>query len=352
MTSSHHRWTASGLTMLLLSVSCSAVADDISTIRSKGDEWYHSPQGQNVLVNIITWQHPSGGWCKAYDVNTPRAGEWQVGQELGFDNGATWTETRVIARAYTLLRDERFRRAFESGLEYIFAAQLPGGGWPQRWPVSNEPYGTYITFNDDAMTEVMRLLLDIGIDPKPDFAFLDDAHRARAKAGFEKGLECTLDAQVRIGGELAVWCAQHDTLTLAPAGARSYELPSLSGGESAGILLMLMQVPQPSDRVKQSIHAGVRWFHRSKLTGLRLDRRQDADGNPEQYLVPDPAAPPLWARFYDLQTGQPFYCDRDGIKKPSLDQIGRERRNGYAWIREFGKPVMQAYPEWKRKHGE
>ena len=42
---------------------------------------------------------------------------------------------------------------------------------------------------------------------------------------------------------------------------------------------------------------------------------------PDTKVIDDPAAPALWARFYDLETGKPFFCGRDGIKHDSLDQI-------------------------------
>jgi pectinesterase len=39
-------------------------------------------------------------------------------------------------------------------------------------------------------------------------------------------------------------------------------------------------------------------------------------------MIPTANAKPIWARFMDLETNEPFFCDRDGIKKKSLDQIG------------------------------
>ena len=31
--------------------------------------------------------------------------------------------------------------------------------------------------------------------------------------------------------------------------------------------------------------------------------------------IPCEDCPTLWARFYELETNRPFFCDRDGIKK-------------------------------------
>jgi PelA/Pel-15E family pectate lyase len=65
--------------------------------------------------------------------------------------------------------------------------------------------------------------------------------------------------------------------------------------------------------------------------------------------VPDAQAPALWARFYDLKTGVPYVCDRDGIPKPHLADIGSERRNGYSWFGEYARDLLaKDYPSWKK----
>jgi pectin methylesterase-like acyl-CoA thioesterase len=51
-----------------------------------------------------------------------------------------------------------------------------------------------------------------------------------------------------------------DEVTLAPAKARTYEHPSLSGSESVGILGFLMSIPRPSRDVLAAVDAGVGWL--------------------------------------------------------------------------------------------
>jgi PelA/Pel-15E family pectate lyase len=75
-----------------------------------------------------------------------------------------------------------------------------------------------------------------------------------------------------------------------------------------------------------AVEGAVAWFEAAKITGIRLKERGS-----ERVLVEDSGAPPLWARFYDLKTGQPFFCDRDGVPKSTIAEIGSERRDGYAW---------------------
>ena len=66
--------------------------------------------------------------------------------------------------------------------------------------------------------------------------------------------------------------------------------------------------------------------------------------------VADPDAPVLWARFYELGTQRPFFCDRDGVRKYDFNQIGKERRNGYSWYGSYGHDVLKAYAEWSQRH--
>ena len=60
----------------------------------------------------------------------------------------------------------------------------------------------------------------------------------------------------------------------------------------------------------------------------------------------------LWARFYELDTNRPFFCDRDGIKKYDVSQIGHERRTGYSWYNNDGRYVLARYKMWKREMGD
>ena len=68
-------------------------------------------------------------------------------------------------------------------------------------------------------------------------------------------------------------------------------------------------------------------------------------------MVADRSADPVWARFYDLETGKPFFCDRDGVKKQNLADIGRERRKGYAWYGSWGKSVANDFAKWPHRRG-
>ena len=176
------------------------------------------------------------------------------------------------------------------------------------------------------------------------YAFLDNKRRASAKKAFDLGMDCILKCQIKVNGILTVWCAQHHEETLAPAGARSYELASLSGAESAGILRFLMSVDAPSPEIIRSVKAGVAWFEASKIEGYRYVR----DPN-KPALAKDPTASPLWARFSEIETNRPFFCDRDGVKKYDLMEVGAERRQGYSWYSSAGEKVFKVFATWEHR---
>src|SRR5262249_50843368 len=158
--------------------------------------------------------------------------------------------------------DEHARAAVLRAVDHVLRAQYPHGGWPQSFPPGDK-YPRYVTFNDGTMVNLMELLRDVaGAD---DFAFVDAARRGAARKGFDAGVSCILRCQVTVDGRKTVWCAQHDEVTLAPRPARTFEPVSLSGGESAGILELLMSLGQPGPEVVAAVDAGARWFDAVKL---------------------------------------------------------------------------------------
>jgi pectinesterase len=323
--------------------------------RSVDDDFYKTKEAKRIAENVLLYQHTTGGWPK--NVHIPAelskrerkeviARKDQV-NESTIDNGATTTEIDYLARMYRATTDKRYQQAVQDGIQYLLNAQYPNGGWPQFWP-RPEGYYTEITYNDNAMIRVMSLLREVG-GKQPPYAFVSDEQAANARAAFDKGVDCILKTQIRRNGKLTVWCAQHDHVTFEPIKARAYELPSLSGQESVGIALLLMSLPDPSPAVIAAVEGAVAWFNESRIEGIQREYYTNSDGKRDYRMAACTDCPPLWARFYDLETNQPFFCDRDGVKVPTLDRIGHERRNGYSWYTQDGLKVLKAYEKWKKK---
>jgi PelA/Pel-15E family pectate lyase len=184
------------------------------------------------------------------------------------------------------------------------------------------------------------------------FRFVNADKKAGAKQAFDRGVDCILKCQIKVDGKLTAWCAQHDEKDYAPRPGRSYELVSLSGSESVKIVRLLMSLEQPTPGVKAAIEGAVAWFEQAKLKGIRVEIRRDANSpkGTNKVVVQDAAAPPLWARFYEIGTNRPIYSDRDGVAKRNLADIGYERRNGYAWLGTWPRQLLEKdYPAWKQK---
>ena len=155
-----------------------------------------------------------------------------------------------------------------------------------------------------------------------------------------------------MGGKLTVWCAQHDEIDLRPRPARTFELASLSGSESVGLVRLLMSLEKPTPEVVRSVEAAVVWFESAKIPGLKVESVEDknAPKGKDKVVVKDAGAKPMWARFYEIETGQPIFSGRDGVKKYSLAEIEHERRNGYAWLGYWPETLLEKeYPTWKTK---
>ena len=334
---------------LLLSLPAIAAGGGAAAYLKKPDAWFASADGKRIAANILSYQSDLGGWPKNTDtVDTPYTGD-RSELHPTFDNGATTDELRFLARRFNVTKDEIDRTAFTKGLGYILKAQYPTGGWPQFYPPSKQ-YHRHITFNDGAMVRLLEFLREV--HTSYTYQFVLAAARKAAGEAFEKGIACILKCQIIVNGKPTVWCAQHDEIDFSPRPARAFELASFSGSESVGIARLLMSLDHPSPEVIAAVDGAVAWFESAKLTGIRLDRHPDpkAKKGTNLTIVPDPNAPPVWVRFYDLKTQKPFFCDRDGVPKATIAEIGSERRNGYAWYGTWPQELLEKeYPAWKKR---
>jgi PelA/Pel-15E family pectate lyase len=221
--------------------------------------------------------------------------------------------------------------------------QYENGGFPQFYPLKND-YSRRITFNDNAMINVLKLLREIG-KKKEDFLFVDEERRAKAEKAVKESISLILKTQVLINGKKTVWAAQYDETTLKPADARKFEPASLTAGESVGIIRFLMLDGNPRQETIDAVESAIQWYRANKIDGVRWERKKG-----ENSVVKDKNAPPIWARFYQIETMKPIFIGRDAIIKYSVAEIEAERRNGYAWyVGEPNELLEKDYPKWKEK---
>ncbi len=327
-------------------------------------DWYAGTEARRVADIVVSFQTPAGGWSKNIDLakhereagegftpdNSSRfvgtndhetAGDQRWSYVGTIDNGATTTQLRFLAKVIAAGKGtEVHHQSFERGVEYLLAAQNPNGGWPQVWPLQGG-YHDAITYNDGAMLNVLRLFQDIAAG-KGEFKFTSREMRRRAAAGLERGVHCILATQVIANGGRTVWCQQHDALTLQPTSARNYEMPSLCSGESAGIVIFLMELPKPDSNIVAAVRGAAVWFERTQIRDVAFRKV----GNEGRTLVASPGGGPLWARYYEIGSDRPLFGERDKTIHDVVDEISRERRDGYAWFTDGPDDVLRRFAKW------
>ncbi len=146
---------------------------------------YKPSQVKEIADNILLYQQKNGGWPKNYDMlailNEEQKQILKKGRDslnTGFDNGATYSQVEYLAKAYTELKNEKYKDACLRGIKYILSAQYDNGGWPQFYP-DTSGYRKYITFNDDAMVGIMNVLHHI-VEQKSYYSFVDNRYSRKS----------------------------------------------------------------------------------------------------------------------------------------------------------------------------
>jgi len=322
---------------------------------------YKETEITKIADNILIFQRNNGGWPKNYDMQailTIKQVDSLVRTKnklnTTFDNSTTYTHIKYLAQVYTITKIEKYRDACLKGINFTISAQFPNGGWPQYFPLENN-YSRRITFNDGAYCGIMEMLKKI-IENDPDFSFIGNEVREKIKLVFEKGLDCILKTQIVDNGRLTAWCQQHDEIDLKPAWARAYEPPSICNGESALVVLLLMSIDNPGERIINSVQSAVKWFNDSKIYNTKVEtvsappeKSQWKTTTYDRVVVFDSLAPPIWTRYYELGTEKPLFCDRNSKFLYSMAEVSRERRSGYGWYTYAPQEVLDKYPKWQKK---
>jgi len=263
----------------------------------------------------------------------------------------------ALSQIYSATHEDKYKTAALKGIDFIIAAQYPNGGWPQYYPLEDN-YSRHITYNDGAMLGILQLLKDI-LDGQSQYSFIDKKIVEKIKKSYQRGVDVTLKLQINDAGKPTAWCQQYDEVTLQPAWARKFEPPCICNLESSDIVLFLMSIDHPTKKEIDAVQLAVHWFAESKILHTRV-KTIDAPPLKTPYLtttkdrivVDDPAAPPIWTRYYELETHRPIFCNRDSSIVYSLADVARERRVGYGWYTYAPQKVLDTYPQWQKKHAK
>ena len=293
-----------------------------------------SDEGRALAQTIISFQLPCGGWSKAIDYTKgPRPlGTQFVAQDRSwhyagtFDNRSTTEQLKFLARSQSLVPNDATKAAIERGIDYLFAAQAPNGGWPQCFPLEGG-YHDEITLNDDAFVHVLEVLQLI-VNGSEGFSWVDNARKEHARTALDRGHAALLKLQ------RGVWSPQYDLLTGEVVGARGFELAGISAGESVEVLRYLMKLKKPSNEIIAAIETGLQWFK-------------------DHQLPPGDDGQPRWARFNDPHTGKPFFPGkRDGRAHATYEEMRKTNPGGYDWFTTKGNDLIGKWAKWRKGLGK
>ncbi|HUQ95947.1 MAG TPA: pectate lyase [Bryobacteraceae bacterium] len=244
------------------------------------------------------------------------------------DDNVTQACVRLLMRADRALQfeDKAIHEATLFALESLLRAQYPIGAWPQRFSEFPDPakfpvrqasypaawprkwpgtdYQGHYTFNDNTISDAIDVMLEAARIYKD----------ARYLAAAGKGGGFILKAQMP--DPQPAWAQQYD-IDMHPVWARMFEPPSITGGESFGIMRTLMVLYRETGDRKylEPIPRALAYLKRSVLPPV--DREVEA-----RRRIPKGA--PVMARFYELRTNKPLYITKGTmIRGKGVSNISR-----------------------------
>jgi len=315
----------------------------LEAFAATGDRFYLEG-ARRAARALVRGQLCSGGWdyLVEFDPGLRRRYPYRVDQDCAasslperppttLDDNVTQAALRLLMRVDQALdsQDREIHQAARYGLESLLKAQYPNGAWPQRysrfpdparfpvrrasyppsWPRQwpGESYQTHYTFNDNSIADA--------IDTMIEAARL--YREARYLAAAERGGDFILLAQMP--EPQPAWAQQYDG-EMRPAWARAFEPPAVTGGESQGVLRILLTLYRETGKKKYlaPVPRALAYLERAILPPAEKPveaRRRFRPGEP------------VLARFYELETNRPLYI-RKGTRIQAKG-LGSARIDGY-----------------------
>lgn len=283
-----------------------------------GDDYYYQAAARAAEA-LIAGQLPKGGWGYFIDFGGPAStrrwydtigkNAWRMEEfqhhwgNATFDDQGTGEAIRLLIRIYAEKRETRFKAGLDKAINFIFASQLPNGGWPQRWPrvpdggLHGHPdYTGLITFNDGVIHDNIDVLLTY--------------HQAIGDPRILPAIRRAMDIYLKTQqpAPQAGWGLQH-MMDLKPAGARTYEPSALVTHTTASNIEQLMNFYRLTGDAKYlaPIPSALDW-----LESVRLPAVLQAGGRQFPTFVEIGTNKPLWVhrRGSNVVNGE-YYADYD-----------------------------------------
>jgi PelA/Pel-15E family pectate lyase len=299
-----------------------------------GDRFYLDA-ARAAAEALIRGQHCSGGWdyIIEFDPQKRKQYPYRVDNNCAaasagrhyttLDDNVTQAAVRLLMRVDRELKfeDKKLHEAARFALDQLLKAQYPNGAWPQRYYQFADPakfpvkkasypdswsrtwpgpdYRFLYTFNDNTISDLIDMFFEAGR------IYGDDRYRRAA----EKGGEFILLAQMP--EPQPAWAQQYD-VEMHPAWARVFEPPSVTGGESQGIIRTLLVLYRETGDKKylEPARRALDYLKRSVLPPVEKPSEARRRFRPGE---------PVLARFYELKTNRPLYITK-GTRVSVLDR--------------------------------
>lgn len=290
-----------------------------------GDRYYLDAAAKAARAGVAG-QLCSGGWDYVIEFDPAKRARLPYradgncgvkGPPTTLDDNVTQAMLRLLMRVDGELgfKDAAIHEAVVFALDKLMAAQYPNGAWPQRFtapPVAakfpvrqasypeswsrtwtKKAYEGHYTFNDNSIVDMIDMFLEAA-------QIYNDA---RYRAAAERGGGFILLAQMP--EPQPGWAQQYDA-EMHPAWARQFEPPSVTGGETQGIIRVLLVLYGETGERKYLDAAGraLAWLERSVIPGKGK-----------------------LARFYELKTNRPLYITKG--TQIAAKGLGSARIDGY-----------------------
>lgn len=282
----------------------------LAAYQATGDAYYLDAAKETAYA-LVKGQLRSGGWDYRIEFNPTlrKSNAYRVDGGTGkarntttLDDNNTQSALRYLMAVDRILqfKEPKIHDAVMYALESLLKAQFPNGAWPQRfdgppdadkYPVKkasypeswsrtfpNVDYRGFYTFNDNSIADMVDTMLE-ATETYGDAKY----KTAAAKAG-----DFILLAQMP--EPQPAWAQQYDA-DMHPAWARKFEPPSVTGGESFGVMRTLITLYRETGDKKflEPIPRALDYLRRSRLPDGRL------------------------ARFYEFKTNKPLYFTKDYV---------------------------------------
>ncbi|MSV32885.1 MAG: hypothetical protein EXQ57_10225 [Bryobacterales bacterium] len=293
-----------------------------------GDRYYLDAAAKAARAGVAG-QLCSGGWDYIIEFDAAKRAQFPYRADgncgsnskktppTTLDDNVTQAMVRLLMRVDKELafQDAAIHGAVLFALDKLMAVQYPNGAWPQRfaeppeaskfpvkkasypeiwakkWP--GAAYNHHYTFNDNTIADMIDLFLEAS----------RVYGEAKYKAAAERGGSFILLAQMP--EPQPAWAQQYD-VDMHPAWARLFEPPSVTGGESQGIMQILMVLYRETGEKKylDAIGPALAYLEKSVFPGgTRI------------------------ARFLELKTNRPLYITKG--TQIQAKGLGSARIDGY-----------------------